>query len=165
MELYNLYEEMFSVVNALEVDRIDYAVCGGLAVAIHGFVRATRDIDLLILREDLDRVLVAARRCGFNLEGGMLPMGAGEPFPRDIFRISKVVGKDLVTLDLLIVNPLLQQAWDARESYEWQGRTLQAVSPAGLYVMKKLAGRPQDLVDLQRMGLWPDDSTSENAAP
>ena len=140
IEVYDLYEEMFAIINALEGDRIDYAVCGGLAVAIHGLVRATRDIDLLIEREDLDRVLAAARRCGFNLEGGMLPMGAGEPVPRDIFRISKVIEKDLVTLDLLIVNQLLQQAWDAREYYDWQGRRLQALSPVGLYVTKCLPG-------------------------
>ena len=160
MDVFSLYEEMFAVVDALESDRIEYAVCGGLSVAIHGLARATKDIDLLILREDLDRVLVAARRCGFNLEGGMLPMGAGEPVPRDMFRISKVIGKSLLTLDLLIVNSTLQPAWEAREYYEWQGRKLQAVSPAGLYLMKKLAGRPQDLADLQRLGLWPDDSTS-----
>ena len=160
MDVFNLYEEMFAVVHALESDRIEYAVCGGLSVAIHGLVRATRDIDLLILREDLDRVLDVARRCGFNLEGGMLPMGAGEPVPRDMFRISKVIEKDLLTLDLLIVNSTLQPAWEAREYYEWHGRKLQAVSPAGLYLMKKLAARPKDLLDLQTLGLWPDDSTS-----
>jgi len=66
----------------------------------------------------------------------------------------------LLTLDLLIVNSLLQQACEAREYYGWLGVTLQAVSPAGLYVMKKLAGRPQDLADLQRLGLWPDDSAT-----
>ena len=87
-------------------------------------------------------------------------MGAGEPFPRDIFRISKVIGKELLTLDLLIVNPLLQQAFEAREYYEWLGVRLQAVSPAGLYVMKKLAGRTQDIADLQRLGLLPDDSST-----
>jgi hypothetical protein len=157
--LYNLYEEMFAVVAALEAEQIDYALCGGLAVAIHGFARATKDIDFLIQREDLERVLVVARRCGFNLDGGMLPMGAGEAVPRDIFRISKVIGTNLLILDLLLVNALLQPAWDAREYHEIQGNKLQVVSPAGLYIMKKLSGRPQDIVDLQRLGLWPDDTT------
>ncbi len=158
--MINLYEELVALVRELEAAKLNYAVCGGMAVAIHGLPRATKDIDLLILREDLANVLDVARGCGFILDGGILPMGAGEPFPRDIFRISKVIDKKLLTLDLLIVNPLLQQAWDAREYYEWQGVTLQAVSPAGLYVMKKLAGRPQDIVDLQRLGLWPDDSAT-----
>ncbi len=156
----NLYEELVALARELEAAKLNYAVCGGLAVAIHGLARATKDIDLLIRREDLAGVLDVARGCGFNLEGGILPMGAGERFPSDIFRIPKVLDQKLLTLDLLIVNPLLQQAWEAREYFEWQGVTLQAVSSAGLYVMKKLAGRPQDLVDLQRLGLWPDESAT-----
>jgi hypothetical protein len=98
--VYDLQKELFALVKKLERDKTNYAVCGGLAVAIHGFVRATHDIDLLILREDLTKVLDVAKRCGFNLEGGMLPMGADEEFARDIFRVSKVIDKDLVTLDL-----------------------------------------------------------------
>jgi hypothetical protein len=157
--VYNLFEEMLAVVDDLEANQIDYALCGGLAVAIHGFSRATKDIDLLIRREDLERILVVVRSRGFNLEAGILPMGAGEATPLDIFRISKVDGKNLLTLDLLIVNMPLQPAWDAREYLEVQGTKLQVVSPAGLYIMKKLSGRPQDIVDLQRLGLWPDDPT------
>ena len=162
--MINLYEELYAVVSTLELDGTDYGVCGSLAMAIHGFVRATRDIDLLILREDLDRVLAAVRRCGFNLDG-VLPIVASERFPVDVFRVAKGIGTNLVTLDLLIANPLLQSAWDARESVKWRGQLLQVVSSAGLYVMKTIAGRVQDLADLERMELRPDDSTSENAAP
>lgn len=156
----HIYEALATIVRKLEAAKLNYAVCGGLAVAIHGLARTTKDIDLLIERMDMDAILEVVRGCGFILDGGILPMGAGEPFPRDIFRISKVIGKELLTLDLLIVNPLLQPAFEAREYYEWQGVRLQAVSPAGLYVMKKLAGRPQDIVDLQRLGLMPDDSSA-----
>ncbi len=156
----HIYEALTTIVRKLEAARLNYAVCGGLAVAIHGLTRTTKDIDLLIERADLEAILEIVRKCGFILEGGILPMGAGEPFPRDIFRISKVIGKELLTLDLLIVNPLLQQAFEAREYYEWLGVRLQAVSPAGLYVMKKLAGRTQDIADLQRLGLLPDDSST-----
>ena len=158
--MVNLFDELVAIVIALERAKIDYAVCGGMAVAIHGLARATKDIDLLILREDLARVLDVVRGLGFILDGGILPMGAGERFERDIYRISKVIDEKLLTLDLLIVNPLLQRAFEAREYYEWPGVRLQAVSPAGLYVMKKLAGRPQDIADLQRLGLMPDDSAS-----
>ena len=34
-------------VRALERAKVPYALCGGLAVALHGFPRATKDIDLL----------------------------------------------------------------------------------------------------------------------
>ena len=156
----HIYEALTTIVRKLEAAKLNYAVCGGLAVAIHGLTRTTKDIDLLIERADLDAILEIVRQCGFIFEGGILPMVAGESFPRDIFRISKVIGKELLTLELLIVNPLLQQAFEAREYYEWLGVRLQAVSPAGLYVMKKLAGRTQDIADLQRLGLLPDDSST-----
>jgi aminoglycoside-2''-adenylyltransferase len=35
---------------------LDYVLVGGLAVIHHGYVRATRDIDLLVERDDLGRV-------------------------------------------------------------------------------------------------------------
>jgi hypothetical protein len=47
--MFDLYEEFKSIVSALERANIDYAVCGGLAIAVWGAPRATVDIDLLIL--------------------------------------------------------------------------------------------------------------------
>jgi hypothetical protein len=46
---------------------IAYAAIGGLAVNAHGFVRATRDIDLLVLVEDADKVRVAALALGYQI--------------------------------------------------------------------------------------------------
>ena len=47
--MLDLYEEFRAVVTALEDRDIDYAVCGGLAVAVYTEPRATVDIDLLVL--------------------------------------------------------------------------------------------------------------------
>lgn len=49
----NLKDELLLITNTLSAARIDYALCGGVAVAVHGYPRATRDIDLLIREEDL----------------------------------------------------------------------------------------------------------------
>ena len=32
----NLIDELFKVINCLEKDKIQYAICGGIAVIIHG---------------------------------------------------------------------------------------------------------------------------------
>jgi len=53
--VFDLYEESKSIVSALEEQGID-AVCGGLAMAVHGLPRATVDIDLLIPSESLEAV-------------------------------------------------------------------------------------------------------------
>lgn len=36
-----LTEELVAVIDALENQRIEYAVCGGLAVGMHGYPRMT----------------------------------------------------------------------------------------------------------------------------
>lgn len=56
--MLDLVEELRGLLQALEPERVEFAVCGGLAVAIHARPRATLDFDLLLPREQLD----AARR-------------------------------------------------------------------------------------------------------
>jgi len=40
----DLYEELFALTKALDAGRLSYALCGGLAVAIHGAPRFTKDV-------------------------------------------------------------------------------------------------------------------------
>ena len=42
--MLNLLTEFQNIVNSLEEEKIEYAICGGIAMAIHGFLRATVDI-------------------------------------------------------------------------------------------------------------------------
>lgn len=56
----------------LEKHQVDDALCGGLAVLLHGHVRATRDIDVLIRREDLERVCKIVRELGATATSGKL---------------------------------------------------------------------------------------------
>ncbi len=46
--MLDLFDEFVALVDALEKARLPYAVCGGLAMAIHGLPRATIDVDLLV---------------------------------------------------------------------------------------------------------------------
>ena len=41
-----IIEELFRIVDAFAANQLEYAVCGGLAVAIHGRPRLTVDIDI-----------------------------------------------------------------------------------------------------------------------
>jgi len=44
----DLVDEFRALLDGLERDGVDYAVCGGLAFAIHARLRATIDVDLLL---------------------------------------------------------------------------------------------------------------------
>ena len=58
---FDLIAELEQLVDALHADAAEYALCGGLALAVHGHPRATKDIDLLVRAEAvLDAHLEAA---------------------------------------------------------------------------------------------------------
>lgn len=60
----SLLEEFVNFTESLNRRNIDYAICGGWAMAIHGLPRATVDIDLLVLTEDLDKAWAVAQSLG-----------------------------------------------------------------------------------------------------
>jgi len=95
MPVFDIYQELRAVVTALNSAVVHYALCGGLALAVHAEPRATKD--------------------------------------------------------LVLVNDLLRAAWEARERVQWADQQLWVVSRDGLIAMKRMAGRPQELADIQRL--------------
>jgi hypothetical protein len=51
----DIFEEFLGLIKKFNQRQIDYAVCGGWAMAIHGAPRATVDIDLLVSPENLKK--------------------------------------------------------------------------------------------------------------
>jgi hypothetical protein len=144
----DVYAEFVAVVRALDAAGIEYALCGALALAVHGVPRATKDIDLIARKSDSGGIREVARSIGFTFEA--LPMEfAGSGI--EVQRFTKLVDGRPLMLDVLWLNPKLQQVWDERERVPWQEGTLTVVSRAGLIVLKTTAGRPQDLVDIQNL--------------
>lgn len=154
----NLYDELLSLVDALSSARVEYAICGGLALAIHGHPRMTTDIDLLVREEDLLKITEIVKTCGFTLPSGRIPFHLGQPDEMILHRLGKVTGRRVLMLDLMVVPPFLEDVWAGRQPIVWQGRTLRIVSREGLATMKRRAGRPQDLADLDALGAPTDDT-------
>jgi hypothetical protein len=146
-QMSTLLEEFKSITNALNDAGIDYAVCGGWAMAIHGLPRATMDIDLLVLSKDVDKIWSVAQNLGYDVEG--LPLH----FDVEIRRISKIdkSSKQLMTLDLLLVGDAINDVWEKRELVDWSEGSSWVVSADGLIKMKLLAGRKQDLADIEKL--------------
>ena len=84
------YDEFKALVDTLNAEGIEYAVCGGIAVAFYGYARLTRDFDVLIHEEDIERVNRAVKKLGFLFDAGRIPFGVGGPNHREIYRISKI---------------------------------------------------------------------------
>jgi hypothetical protein len=91
MAVWRVEQRLRKVTAALDAAAIPYAVIGGNAVAVWvaradpGATRATRDVDLLVRRDDVDRITETLRPLGFDrqdLRGLVLFVDPDEPSRR-----------------------------------------------------------------------------------
>jgi hypothetical protein len=143
----DFYGELTRVLAALQGRQLEYALCGGVALAIHGAPRATQDIDLLLRPEDLPALREVAHSLGFVLEAFPTDLASGVT----IQRFTKLIEGQPFMLDVLLVKGPLETVWSGRLATAFEGGTVQVVSREGLIALKLAAGRPQDLVDIQRL--------------
>src|ERR1700675_588010 len=124
--MFDLYEEFKSIVSALEEQGIDYAVCGGLAMAVHGLPRATVDIDLLILAQSLEEAKRLARTLGYTIEAFPMTFSRGAVEIRRVSKIDPETGI-VLSLDMLLVTPEIVDVWQSRTELTWESGSLWVV--------------------------------------
>ncbi|HVS13730.1 MAG TPA: hypothetical protein VMV46_07390 [Thermoanaerobaculia bacterium] len=143
----DLYSELRRLVDALDEERVEYALAGALALAVHGVVRATADIDVLIRPEDEQRAVGVARDLGYRHEA--IPMRFNDG--TRMRRISRLEEEETLTLDYFLVDEHLEPVWSTRGVLETEEGPLSVVSREGLIRMKTAAGRDQDVADVRRL--------------
>jgi hypothetical protein len=148
---------MLSIIQVFDQNDIDYALCGGLAVSLHGYIRYTNDIDLIILEKDLDKAKKILQTIGYDLPSGMIPFKQPDGSFRNINRIFKAIGPDLYTLDLMLCTGTLEAAWEDRELMEYEDQAIKVVSKESLIKMKLEAGRERDLNDVRELEALEND--------
>ncbi len=146
----DLYDEFTAIVAALEAGNVGYAICGGMAMAIHGFPRATVDIDLVVPPGDLARALSTAQELGYTVLAEPMSFAGGAVEIRCVSKVD-AGSHDLLSLDLLVVTPEIEQVWKERARVRWEGGELWVVSRQGLTRLKRLRGSGQDRDDIQRL--------------
>ena len=146
-----LRDELLKIIHCLDEAGIDYALCGGLAVAAHGYPRVTKDIDLLMQANSVDLSHKVLAGIEYDLSSGLISFDTGTDQERRLYRVSKADGRELVTLDLLVVTPIFEEIWGTRESIEIGSQQIRIVSRDGLIKMKRIAGRLQDLADIEAL--------------
>ena len=156
--MLDIYEELRSLVAAFDKHQIDYALCGGIAMAIHGRPRATVDIDLLIVADSLAEVITIAKGLDYTIRGLDMTFAHNAIEIRRVSKIDEETGI-VLSLDLLLVTTQIQQVWDSRVQADWEGGKLSVVSREGLIALKKLSGRPQDIADISALAEGLDDET------
>ncbi|MFI5005531.1 MAG: hypothetical protein ACHQE6_11020 [Solirubrobacterales bacterium] len=150
---------------ALTRAQVEFVVIGGVAVGVHGFIRATKDLDIVPAPspenlERLARVLV-------EIEAQHVGVGdfSPEEFPYDPtdpaqlaeganFRLETSRGPVDIMQWVAGIETELAYLELAPEAIPVQFRDTQirVCSLEHLRAMKRAAGRPQDLADLERLG-------------
>lgn len=152
-----------AIVGALNAAHVRYLIAGGLAVIAHGHVRLTKDVDLIVDFEssNLHRAIAALPGLGYR---PVVPVpfedfadaGKREEWIRDdnvlVFRVFSDQ-HPTARIVLFIKPPLDFAAAFQRAAVLEVSPTVQAsfVGIEDLISLKKLAGRPLDLDDVEKL--------------
>ena len=135
-------------IESLNASNVRYLVVGGYAVALHGYPRYTKDLDVWIEPkiQNANNVLNALTAFGFGSlditaddfleEGNIIQLG----YPPN--RI------DLITS---LKGLMFENCYPERVQVEIQGVLIDFIDIENLKSNKKATGRPQDLADLENL--------------
>lgn len=147
---------LLKVCAALNAKKIPYAVVGGYAVALHGAVRGTVDLDLILSLDEPTYVLAEQIFKSLGLQS-RLPVDGHKVFQ---FRKEYIQQKNLVAwsffdpvhainqLDIIITHDAKKMDVDTLKIH---GVIVKVVSLPDLIKMKKASARAQDLEDVKAL--------------
>lgn len=159
MELRSLQ----AIVLALNGARVDYLIVGGLAVNAHGFVRLTRDVDIVLRLnpENAALGLNALLAIGYRMAIPEKPEAFADAAIRERWREEKqmIVLKlwsdehRRTPVDVFVYEPFsfAEEFKRALQTEIAPGVLVPVVCLEALLEMKRAAGRPQDLIDIQEL--------------
>lgn len=131
-------------IRILKRHRVRFLVIGGYAMAHHGLVRATNDVDVLIATDDANVSRVRAATREFV---GAEPSDSALRPPRGMFRIGPPSAHVDVTTKIDGIGDF-ERAWKRRSRGEFFGVPVGYLSIEDMQRTKRAAGRPKDLGDL-----------------
>ena len=145
--MIELFQQARQLVLLLNRSGVHYAIAGGLAVGVYGYVRATEDIDIVIPAErDLNPVDQALRDADWLANPDHVTFANGIMLHRRI----KIVGHETIQLDILIPPPGMDLLSD-RLRTDLQGPVCWIISARALRIMKHGTGRAKDAEDLRQL--------------
>jgi predicted nucleotidyltransferase len=149
-----------AILGELAKEGVDFLIIGGVAVGYHGHIRATKDVDVVPAPDpaNLEKLTIALRKMGAEVEGadefddGELP----DPLDPEALALGGnwVLQTRLGRLDIMQWigdDALWAKLSPSAIEDEIGGIPIKMVSYENLVALKELAGRPEDLTDLQRL--------------
>jgi len=143
-------------IKQLKKYKIPYAIVGGQAVALHGAVRGTLDIDFILKWNLKNLELTEKAFAEINLQS-RLPITANDLFK---FKNEYIKNKNLIAwnfinplnpaeqIDIIITTDLTGKSI---KKMKVKNEIINILSKKDLIKMKKIAGRDQDLIDIEAL--------------
>jgi len=151
------YEKVFQ---ALQKSNIRYVVAGGVALVLHGVVRLTADLDLIVdlEPENLSRFVEAMTELGYRPRNPVNAADFLSPAIRDGWKREK--GMEVFSFvdqaqPMTMIDVFVEEKIPYREimleivHMTAKGITIPVISLRHLKRLKRLANRPQDLADVE----------------
>jgi hypothetical protein len=159
MSSAGIIEPVFEVLNEAGAR---YVLVGGLAIVLHGHARLTADIDLAIDLHEAEALKVAQALASIGLvpraEVELLDLASAEK--RQAWRDEHGAlvlslwdpGNAMRSIDVFLENPVpFQELWARSEVKALRHTFVRVASIEDLIALKRLAGRPHDLQDIQAL--------------
>jgi hypothetical protein len=152
-----------AIVKALNEAGVNYFIVGGIAVNAHGYVRLTRDIDIAfaLTPPNAAKGLNTLLDIGYRMSIPAKPEEFADPIRREDWRLNKrmIVLKlwsdehRRTPVDVFVYEPFdfTTEAERASMLEVCPGVKAPVVSLPTLLEMKRAAGRPQDLIDIEEL--------------
>lgn len=130
----------------LNEEQVEYLVVGGYAVNVHGYVRATGDLDVWIgiAPDNLDSLVRALRRFGFAQIDASIFLNRSAVFQ---------IGVIPLRIDIFTTIPGLDfhSSLQRRVQVELNGVQVPFLCRDDLLASKLASGRPKDLADIDNL--------------
>lgn len=145
MNIQRDFEEFLKLLNE---KKVEYVVVGGFAVAFHGYVRATKDMDILFHNssKNIQRLKQVLNEFGFPSDG-LSDVAFSEQ--------GKIIRMGVSPVMIELINAIsglsFKTAWKNRVSGRYGKTVVLYLSKPDLLKNKKASGRPRDLIDIDEL--------------
>ena len=150
------------VFKALNEANVRYVVVGGVATILHGYVRATTDIDLIVdlQVEEAERVINTLTDAGYKPRVPVEAIEFADTKKREewisskgmtVFSMYHSVQPGL-TIDLFVKHPIpFNDLWERSQIFDVDDTDIRACSLDDLLKLKEMAGRDRDKDDIEKL--------------
>lgn len=161
--LYSRAVALFEpIIEALNRNEVRYVVVGGVAVVLHGHARLTADLDLAVdlSRAEAKKAIDTLVGIGLRPRAPVEPSGFADPETRARWIAEQGMqvfsmwdpANPMRSVDLFADNPVdFEELWARSELLPLLATTVRVASIPDLIRLKRLAGRPEDLLDIEAL--------------